>query len=113
MRISALFAALTLAAVSVPAIAYADPAGPAPAVASGQTAPMQSAAPAQMAAAAPAADVSARDQIVCKMTPPPTGSRLGGQRECHTQAQWDERMKENQDQVTREQNTPLGGGMGK
>lgn len=39
---------------------------------------------------------SSRDEIICKMTPPKTGSRLGGGRECHTQREWDRRMRESQ-----------------
>jgi hypothetical protein len=31
------------------------------------------------------------DEIVCKTTPPPTGSRLGGGRECRTQREWNQR----------------------
>lgn len=42
------------------------------------------------------------DQIVCKEKPPEIGSRLGGGRECHTQRQWNQRMRESQD-ITRHQ----------
>jgi hypothetical protein len=40
------------------------------------------------------------DQIVCKAAPPKTGSRLGGGRECHSQRQWNQMMRESQD-ITR------------
>jgi hypothetical protein len=36
------------------------------------------------------------DQIVCKETPPPTGTRLGAMRECHTKRDWDQRQKDSQ-----------------
>jgi len=52
------------------------------------------------AAAAPAAPASAGtsdpNKIVCKSMPAPTGTRIGSQRQCMTQAQWDQ--KEQQDQ---------------
>ncbi len=34
------------------------------------------------------------DEIVCKMTPAPTGSRLGGGRECHSQREWDQHERD-------------------
>jgi hypothetical protein len=42
--------------------------------------------------------VSDPDRIVCHDSPAPTGTRLGGRRECHTQKQWD--MMRQQDQQT-------------
>ena len=36
------------------------------------------------------------DKIVCKSMDPPTGSRLGSRRECHTQREWDDRTREDQ-----------------
>ena len=47
-------------------------------------------------ATVPAADPSSGDEIVCKVSPPKTGSRIGGGRECHTEREWDRRMKESQ-----------------
>lgn len=47
-------------------------------------------------ASAPADDP---DQIICKSTPPPTGTRLGGGRECHTKKEWDQRQKDAEDAV--------------
>ena len=42
------------------------------------------------------------DEVLCKNSPPPLGSRLGGGRECHTQREWNQREKEAQD-MTRQQ----------
>jgi hypothetical protein len=36
------------------------------------------------------------DEIVCRSSPPTTGTRLGGGRECHTVRQWNEREREDQ-----------------
>jgi hypothetical protein len=36
------------------------------------------------------------DEIVCRSSPPATGTRLGGGRECHTVRQWNEREREDQ-----------------
>ncbi len=49
------------------------------------------------------------DQIVCKSTPPPVGSRLGGGRECHTVRQWNEQMHEVQRATGRMENVGLNG----
>ncbi len=43
------------------------------------------------------------DRIVCKSGPPPTGTRIGTGRECHTQREWDRRMHEQQQELTRQQ----------
>jgi hypothetical protein len=75
MRFSALLIASSLAVGVLPGVAFADPA--------------QSADPAQASNSDP-------NQIVCKSLPPPTGTRLGGGRECHTQRDWDNQMKEAQ-----------------
>jgi hypothetical protein len=54
------------------------------------------AAPAATAAAAAPAPTSGNggaanlDEVICKQTPPKTGSRLGGGRECHTVRQWNQ-----------------------
>jgi hypothetical protein len=78
----------------VPAFATAqDSAAPAaaaaPAPASAPAATAAPAAPAQESVTvnAPAARVNL-DEVVCKQTPPKTGSRLGGARECHTVREW-------------------------
>lgn len=43
------------------------------------------------------------DRIVCKSGPPPTGTLIGTGRECHTQREWDRRMHEQQQELTRQQ----------
>lgn len=50
---------------------------------------------AQQPVAPPATQPSADDpdEIICRETPPPTGTRLGGGRECHTKREWDQRQK--------------------
>ena len=55
-------------------------------------------APAATAASA-AADSSAvnLDEVVCRAVAAPTGTRLGGGRECHTVREWNQREKESQD----------------
>lgn len=50
-------------------------------------------------ARAPAAETkpaSDPDEIVCLVTPPRTGSRIGGSRECHTRRDWDRQRKDSQ-----------------
>ncbi len=64
MRVQVLVAVSVLAAALLPAGAYSDPAQP---------------------AGPPQASDSDLDQVVCRVTPPPTGTRLGGGHECHTQ----------------------------
>jgi len=49
------------------------------------------------------AEANDLDRIVCKSGPPPTGSRIGVGRECHTQREWDRRMHEQQQELTRQQ----------
>lgn len=46
--------------------------------------------------AAPASAASDPDEIVCLMTPPRTGSRIGGTRECYTRRDWDRHRKESE-----------------
>jgi hypothetical protein len=64
--------------------------------------PVLAAAQQTASAAAPAAPVASDntgtnlDEVVCKNSPPPTGSRLGGGRECHSQREWNERQQEAQ-----------------
>ena len=73
MRFSVLLVASVLAAGILPTATFADPAQ------TGDTAQNPSSNP---------------DQIVCRRTAPPTGSRLGGGRECHSQREWDQRAEE-------------------
>jgi hypothetical protein len=46
--------------------------------------------------ATPAATDPDADKVVCKSMDPPTGSRLGSRRECHTQREWDQRTRDDQ-----------------
>ena len=92
-------------AIMVPALASADPGQvAAPGAAATAAAPLS---PPAAAAAAPAPTVQAPatpvvsqasnpDEVVCRMSAPTTGSRLGGGRECHTQRAWDARQQESQ-----------------
>ncbi|HLY05553.1 MAG TPA: hypothetical protein VKR31_07390 [Rhizomicrobium sp.] len=93
------FAALLFssAVVLAPALAAAQ-ATTAPVAQAGQA----TAAPAPTAPATSDNSSANLDEIVCKSSPPPTGSRLGGGRECHTVRQWNEREREAQD-ITRQQ----------
>ena len=74
--------------------APADAATAAPAAAAAAATP----APAATAASA-AADSSAvnLDEVVCRAVAAPTGTRLGGGRECHTVREWNDRERESQD----------------
>ena len=80
----------------------AQPAAPAsPSAATATPAQVTPATPAQSApqvaqTATGAEPASNPDEIVCKMTPPTTGTRLGGGRECHTAREWDNRRKDAQ-----------------
>jgi hypothetical protein len=89
MRFFAIFA--LSAAVLAPTLAAADPGQT-------QTAP---ASPVS-AAASPSTDANL-DQIECRTSPPPTGTRLGGSRECHTVRQWKQREQEAQDNLKQAQ----------
>jgi cytochrome c5 len=75
----------------------------APALAAAQDA----AAPAAPPAAGAASDNSGGnlDEIICKNSPPTTGSRLGGGRECHTQREWNQRQLDSQNALLRSQQT--------
>lgn len=87
--------ALTIFLVSAvtmlaPVLASADPA-------TAQAAP----APSVQAAQVPTVTVTGQkapspDEVVCRMSPPETGSRIGGARECHTAREWDRRQQEAQ-----------------
>jgi hypothetical protein len=39
------------------------------------------------------------DRVVCHSLPAPTGTRLGGRSECHTQRQWDQMRQEEQQTI--------------
>jgi hypothetical protein len=84
-------AALATAAFFVPALAVAQEGAAA-------AAPAATASP-----AAPAATDSNGvnlHEVVCKQTPPPTGSRLGGGRECHTARQWNQMQLDSQNSLS-------------
>jgi cytochrome c5 len=78
--------------------------------------PVLAAAQATSTATAPAAPAMSGsssvnlDEVVCKNSPPPTGSRLGGGRECHTQREWDQRQKEAQDALIKNQQVGFNSG---
>ena len=97
--------ALSTVALALPQMAAADPgasqtdqaATMAQAAAPAAPAQAMPAAPQQQMAQTPApASQSNLDEIVCKSTPPPTGSRLGGGRECHTVREWNDRTRQSQ-----------------
>ncbi|HEY3778102.1 MAG TPA: hypothetical protein VGL35_08580 [Rhizomicrobium sp.] len=111
MRVLAI---LAVSAAALPLVALADPApaqAPAPMatqapVASAPTVTAQ-ATPAQTAPA-PIATTSGEnlDQVVCRSSPPPTGTRLGATRECHTQRVWNQRQEDSQRMLSQ---TQMGG----
>jgi hypothetical protein len=92
------------AAVLMPALASADPgqtqAAPA-ATDQSATAP----APAQRTAQANTSTASDADldRIECRTSPPATGTRLGGTRECHSVRDWNQRQQDAQDDLKRTQ----------
>lgn len=99
------------AAVLTPVMALADSSQPqAAATADAQAAPASPAI--QTAQATPAASVSNSgdlDQVVCRMGTPPTGTRLGGSRECHTQREWNKRQEDAQRNLAATQKQGLQG----
>ncbi|HLY07606.1 MAG TPA: hypothetical protein VKR31_17805 [Rhizomicrobium sp.] len=124
MRTMTVFA-LSAATFLLPAIAAADPAQNSAAAtqqaATTTSTVVQTPQATQAPAAAPQPGVAATaqtgpenvvvrppdsvdlDQVVCKAEPPSIGSRLGGGRECHTQREWNRRMRESQDITRRQQ----------
>ena len=82
--------ALATSTLFIPALATVEPV-------LGQTAPAAPTAPA--AAPVASADQSSSpelDRVVCRSNPAPTGSRLGGTRECHSVREWNERTAQDQ-----------------
>jgi hypothetical protein len=65
-------------------------------------APVLAAAQTTSAPTAPTAPIASDsagvnlDEVVCKNSPPTTGTRLGGGRECHTQREWNQRQIDSQ-----------------
>ena len=91
------------AAIVAPALVSAEPGqtptAPAPAAqtASTKLPTVTITARAPQAPPAPAASTASDpDEIVCLMTPPRTGSRIGGARECHARRDWDRNRKESE-----------------
>jgi hypothetical protein len=83
------FVLLSAVALTIPlSAAFADDSAPAPT------------APAVQQAVDP-------DRVVCQNGPPPTGSRIGGGRVCHTQREWD-RMREEQRHIIESHQTMIG-----
>jgi hypothetical protein len=130
MRLMSLVA-LSAAALLSPQFAGADPAqqqavqsaGSAPTVAattpaSSSTVPAPAATGSAMAAPAPGAPrevvkVTATrptddlDVIECRTSPPETGTRLGGSRECHTVRDWKVRQQQAQDMLAHNQSNGM------
>ena len=77
MRTTALLG-LAVGVVGLAGAAVAQPAGPSSAAGSSDNDP---------------------NRIVCHSRPAPTGSRLGGTSECHTQKQWDDMRQQSQSTV--------------
>lgn len=100
------FAVLTLVtAVSLPVLASAQT-QPAAADASAPMAvPAMQSQMAQTAAPAAATSGYNGDEVICRMSPPTTGTRLGGGRECHARREWDQRTRDAQD-ATRAMSAP-------
>ena len=91
------------AIILAPALASADPgqvqAAPGATVETAPTTMPTVTITAKTPQAAPvtaASTASDPDEVVCRTSPPTTGTRLGAARECHTQRDWDNRMKESQ-----------------
>jgi len=127
MRGSAIFV-LTTAVMLAPVAAAADPAQlqPVPTTAAATSAPATAQSNPAPASARPvppggetvvvtgkAGDDDELDRIVCHAEPPKTGSRLGGERECFTQRQWNDREKESQRILDGYQTRSLSGGYGR
>ncbi|HEX4157558.1 MAG TPA: hypothetical protein VHY79_03715 [Rhizomicrobium sp.] len=114
MRVLALVA-LVAVPLAAPQLAGADPArtqtaqsttavttSTTPATGSSTTARPPAAAQETVTVTAPQT-VDNLDQIVCKTSPPETGSRIGGSRECHTERQWKVRQQQSQDMLAHNQ----------
>jgi cytochrome c5 len=93
--------------VLTPVLASADPGQSQAAPATAAQAAAATPAPQQTAQATPAAaptnSAANLDQIECRTSPPPTGTRLGGSRECHTLRDWNQRQQDAQDDLKRTQ----------
>lgn len=118
MRFLAIVMPAVLAAVAMPGLALADPgqteaahAVDAQSVASATATPTSGTStttpsPAkvqEVVKVSPPAETDNLDEIVCKTSPPATGTRLGGSRECHTQRDWKARQQQAQDMLAHDQ----------
>jgi hypothetical protein len=108
MRVLAIL--FLLSAILAPGLAAADPAQPEATTANALATAVPSATAQSAQATAPVAPSTASadagvnlDDIVCRNSPPATGTRLGGGRECHTVRQWNEREREDQELLRRQQ----------
>lgn len=115
MRVLAM---LAVSAAALPLVAFADPA-PVATPSATQTAPAAAAPAPTMATQTPTAPSAAAtasadngvnlDEVECRSTPPATGTRLGGGRECHTVREWNERMRQDQRMLEQRQSVPMMG----
>jgi hypothetical protein len=93
----------------IPALANADPAHPEESATTGSPPAPGNVAPGTPATGErvvvhPATISNNLDEVVCTISPPATGTRLGGGRECHTEREWKRRQQESQD-ITRKAQT--------
>jgi len=102
MRATGILMAFAAVLLVVPSVTSADPAQPQEqAQVAMQPAPTdQDAAPS--AVAGPAVNL---DEVVCRSVAPPTGSRLGGGRECHSVREWNQREQDSREALLRAQQT--------
>ena len=128
MRLPAVFAFAT-AIMLAPGLAAADPAQPQSSISATLPSPAMQ-APAVSVSAVPPPRLPAAEtvvvtgqaehdddadlgRIVCHAEPARTGSRLGAERECYTERQWNNRKKESQRILDGYQIRDLSGGYGR
>ena len=94
-----LFSAATIAA---PARGLADPGqiSIAPPTATQSTPSTRETVTITATAPRPTTAASDPDEVVCQMSPPRTGSRIGGARECHTRRDWERYRRESRSMVS-------------
>lgn len=101
--------AISIAFLLIPVLASADPTQPEASATAGSPPAAGNVATGTPAAGErvvvhPAAVSDNLDEIVCKTSPPATGTRLGGRRECHAEREWKRQQRESQD-ITRKAQT--------
>ena len=79
--------------------ATAQPASTAPSAATATATPTTTAA--TTSASVEDSVQASLNRIVCRNSPPPVGSRIGGARVCKTQREWNRMRQEGQDQLNR------------